>query len=228
VNERAIPLEDDAIATLRDAVLGGALPHIPFDGWSWTALRRGARDAGLLPIDAERAFPGGGLDAVEHHNALADRLMAVGFAAADTDGLKLRERVALAVWMRIDGAVADRDAVRRGMALLALPQNAPTAARLLYRTVDAIWRVVGDTATDWNFYSKRALLAGVYSATLLYWLSDDSPGRAASWSFLERRIGDVMALPRLAGRLDGLQHLMRRFRRARTQAHVGGAPGATR
>ncbi len=216
---------DDPVAVLRDTVLAAALPHIPFDGWSMVALQRGARDAGLPAVDAERAFPGGGVDAVEHHNGQADRRMLAALAAMDVDGLKLREKIGLAVRLRIDGAFADRDAVRRGVALLALPQHAPLAARLLYRTVDTIWRAAGDTATDWNFYSKRALLAGVYSSTLLYWLSDESLDRQASWDFLARRIVEVMALPRLAAPLSGVQSLVRRFRRARTQAHLGGGVG---
>ena len=220
-----MPTDNDPIAVLRDTVLAAALPHIPFDGWSMAALQRGARDAGLPVVDAERAFPGGGADAVEHHNRLADRRMLAALAATDMEGLKLRAKVALAVRLRIDGAFADRDAVRRGLALLALPQHAPLGARLLYRTVDAIWQAVGDTATDWNFYSKRALLAGVYSSTLLYWLSDESPDRQASWDFLARRIAEVMALPRLAAPLAGVQSLIRRFRRARTQAHLGGGVG---
>ncbi|MGE4220892.1 MAG: COQ9 family protein [Alphaproteobacteria bacterium] len=215
------PRGDDPIGVLRDTVLKAALPHIPFDGWSWAALRRGAMDAGLPAADAERAFPGGGADAIDHHNAMADRQMLGALAAAEPDGLRLRGKVALAVRLRIDGVFADRDAVRRGMALLALPQNARLAARMLYRTVDAIWRAVGDTSTDWNFYSKRALLAGVYSSTLLCWLTDDTPDRQTSWAFLDRRIAEVMALPRLTGRLDGVKGLVRRFRRARTQAHLG-------
>ena len=214
-------MADDPIAELRDAVLAASLVHVPFDGWCWTALRRGALDAGLSAIDAERAFPGGGPDAIAHHNALADRGMLAAMAATDPTGLKIREKIALAVRSRIDGVVTDRDAVRRGLALLALPQHAPLAARLLYRTVDTIWHAVGDSATDWNFYSKRALLAGVYSATLLYWLTDESPDRQASWAFLDRRIANVMALPRLTLRMGGLEELVGRFRSARTRAHVG-------
>lgn len=225
--DRPLP-EDDPIALLRDGVLAAALPHIPFDGWTWTALRRGAYDAGLSAADAERAFPGGGTDAIDHHNARADRRMVAALAATDMEGMRLREKVALAVRLRLDGAFADRDAVRRGVALLSLPQHAPLAARLLYRTVDTIWNAVGDTATDWNFYSKRALLAGVYSTTLLFWLTDESHHRQASWSFLDRRIANVMSLPRMTGGLGNLRDLARRFRRAKTRAHVGSGAGLRR
>src|SRR3546814_13076715 len=96
--------------------------------------------------------------------------------------------------------LADREAVRRAIGYLALPQNALLSTRLLYRTVDAMWYAAGDTATDWNFYSKRALLAAVYSSTLLYWLNDRSEGFVDTWGFLDRRIGDVLRIPREIGR----------------------------
>jgi ubiquinone biosynthesis protein COQ9 len=92
-----------------------------------------------------------------------------------------------------------REAVRRALGLLALPHNAPVAATTLWRTVDAIWYAAGDTATDFNYYTKRGLLAGVYSATVLYWLEDRSEGLADTWTFLDRRIGDVMRVPQALG-----------------------------
>ncbi len=94
-----------------------------------------------------------------------------------------------------------REAVRRALALLTLPHNLPLSLKLLYDTVDAMWYAAGDTATDFNFYTKRGLLAGVYAATTLYWLDDRSPGAADTHAFLDRRLGDVMAIPRYGARL---------------------------
>jgi ubiquinone biosynthesis protein COQ9 len=118
----------------------------------------------------------------------------------DLASLKVRERVALGVRRRLELYAADREAIRRALAVLALPQNGPLALRLLYRTVDAIWYAAGDNATDFNFYTKRALLAAVYSSTLLAWLDDRSPGLEETWAFLDRRIADAMRLPQTAQR----------------------------
>ena len=113
-----------------------------------------------------------------------------------------------------------REAVRRGLSLLALPQYAPVATRLLYRTVDAMWYAAGDTSTDYNFYSKRALLAGVYSATLLYWLNDKSDGFEATWAFLDRRVANVLQVPKLMNRASQILEILpdpfRLFRAARS------------
>jgi ubiquinone biosynthesis protein COQ9 len=111
--------------------------------------------------------------------------------------LRIRDRIALGVKLRIQNTFGGKESVRRGLALLALPFNGPLALRLLYRTVDAIWYAAGDTSTDFNFYSKRALLSGVFSSTLLYWLNDRSEGDQATWDFLARRIDDVMRFEKL-------------------------------
>ena len=111
--------------------------------------------------------------------------------------LKIRDRIKSAVRIRLERHAGNREAARRALALLSLPFNAPLALRLLYRTVDAMWYAAGDTSTDFNFYTKRATLAGVYSSTLLYWLNDRSPGGEATWGFLDRRIDDVMKIEKL-------------------------------
>jgi ubiquinone biosynthesis protein COQ9 len=126
--------------------------------------------------------------------------------------LKIRERVALAVRTRLLQHAAHREALRALAAFLALPAHAGLATRCLWRTVDAMWRAIGDTATDFNYYTKRALLAGVYGSTLLVWLDDSSEGFADSFAFLDRRIADVMTIERGKARLG--QCLDSLFRRA--------------
>lgn len=187
---------------LRDKIVDASLANIPFDGWTIEALNRGATHIGLPVSDAARAFPAGAIDAIEHHSRLADRRMLN--ALTDFDTLPIRVRIATAVRTRLEQNAPHREAVRRACAMLALPTNAPMAARCLYRTVDAIWRAAGDTATDWNFYSKRALLAGVYSTTLIYWLDDKSENLQETWAFLDRRIENVMQVPKLRGQLRTL------------------------
>ena len=189
---------------LREQLIEAVASHAAFDGWSDAALRAAAKDLGLDPALARNAFPGGAPEMIEFHSRLADRRMVVAYEQAAAEGLKLREKVALAVRLRLEANYANREAIRRALTLLALPIHAPLAARALYRTVDAVWYAVGDRSTDYNFYTKRALLAGVYGSTVLFWLNDKSPGADATWAFLDRRIADVMRVPKAIGRLERL------------------------
>jgi ubiquinone biosynthesis protein COQ9 len=199
----------------REKIIDAALPHVPFDGWTPDVLRQAASEAGFDPLTALRVFPRGAIEAVEAWVALADRRMIDAFEQHDTAGLKVRERIAAAVRLRLEALAGQREAVRRALGLLALPHNAPVAAAALWRTVNAIWYAAGDTATDFNYYTKRALLAGVYSATVLYWLDDKSEGFEKTWAFLDRRIADVMRVPQALGslreRLGGLPNPLRFF-----------------
>jgi ubiquinone biosynthesis protein COQ9 len=201
---------------VREAIVAAALPHVPFDGWTEEVLRIAARDLGHEPVMALRVFPRGPVEAIECWIAMADRDMILALEQEDTSGLRTRERIALVIRRRFESLYAHREAVRRAAGILALPQNAPTAATSLWRTVDAIWYAVGDTATDFNFYTKRGLLAGVYGAALLYWLEDRSEGSAETWSFVDRRLTDIMRVPetlsRLRRRLPDLPGFFRSFR----------------
>src|SRR4051794_38668947 len=181
----------------RDALLEAVLPGVPFDGWSMQALRVGARAMGLTEAQALDLFPRGAIDLVAWFSTWADREMLRRLADKPMEAMKVRDRIATAVETRQAVLDPHKEAVRRAFSLLALPQNAPLALQLLYRTVDCAWHAAGDTATDWNFYTKRCLLAGVYSATLLYWLDDRSPGSVETRGFLERRLKEVMAIPRV-------------------------------
>ncbi|MEX2454781.1 MAG: COQ9 family protein [Rhodospirillaceae bacterium] len=186
----------------RDRLLVAALPHVTFDGWTDAAFRAGARDLGLDIREVHLLFPGGAREAVAHFSDWADRRMLIALGGHDLAALRLRQRVALAVRLRLKVLARWREAVRRSVGFLALPPNGAIAARCLYRTVDAIWHAAGDRSADFSFYTKRALLAAVVSTTTLYWLDDDSEGSAESWGFLERRIDNVMRIPSLRQRLD--------------------------
>lgn len=200
---------DDTGGERREALLRAILRHVPFDGWSLKALRAGAADLGLDAREARLLFPDGGTGMIALHSRLADAAMMAAVERHGLEGMKIRARVALAIRLRLERAAEDREAVRRAVAVLSMPGNAALGARLLYQTVDAVWHAVGDTATDWNFYSKRALLAGVYGSTVLFWLQDETPRFADTWAFLDRRIDDVMKVPRLTQRF---RRLFRPFR----------------
>ncbi|PWR22281.1 COQ9 family protein [Zavarzinia compransoris] len=189
---------------LAQRLLDAMMPHVPFDGWTAKAIEAAARDLGIDLLMAKNAFPGGGPDAIALHSDRADKAMVAALTPAALSGLKIREKIALAVRTRLEQAEADRESVRRAVQLLALPPGAPLAARLLARTVDAIWRGIGDESENFSFYSKRLILGGVYSATVAYWLQDDSEGRAKTWEFLDRRIDDVMQIGKLRARVEPL------------------------
>jgi ubiquinone biosynthesis protein COQ9 len=194
-----IPAED-----LAPRLLDAMMLHVPFDGWTMKAIENGARDLGIDLLLAKNAFPGGGPDAIALHSEQADRRMVAALTPEALAGLKIRDKIALAVRTRLEQAEADRESVRRAVQLLALPPGAPLATRLLARTVDAIWRAIGDESQNFSFYSKRLILGGVYSATLAYWLQDDSEGREKTWDFLNRRIDDVLQLGRMRARVEPL------------------------
>jgi len=178
----------------REALIEAMLPDVPFDGWSRAALRAAARRIGLPPAEALALFPNGPADFAACFSRWADRRMLDRLERLPLDQLRVHERVALAVNTRLEIVEPWREAVRRALTILSLPHNTPLAMRLLYETVDGIWYATGDSATDFSFYTKRAILAGVYAATLLYWLEDHSPGSADTRAFLDRCLGDVARL----------------------------------
>lgn len=185
------------IDRVRAAILAAALPNVAFDGWTTRLMRDAADAAGVSHGEMRLAFPGGVLDLVDCFLADGDRRMEEALSRRDLSSLKVRERITLAVRTRIEVDLAHREAVRRAVTMLALPLSGTAGPRALYRTVDVIWRAAGDRSTDVNFYTKRAVLAGVYSAVTLYWFADQSEGFSDTWAFLDKRIEDVMRLEKV-------------------------------
>lgn len=199
--------ETEHLPNEKRRILAQALPDVPFDGWTQQILLQAVKRAGFDTAMAARAFPGGVRDLLDFHLREADREMLAAFAdwraeqEAGGRAVKPREQIAAAIRLRLDGQVAHREAIRRALSLLALPTNVPWALKSLYRTVDAIWYAAGDRATDFNFYTKRLMLAGVYGAVLACWIEDRSEGQAQTWAFLERRLDEVMGFGRFKKRL---------------------------
>ena len=200
----------------RDALIEAMLPDVPFDGWSRATLRAAARRIGMPAAEALALFSDGPAELVACFSRWADRRMLDRLESLPLDQLRAAERVALAVNIRLEIVEPWREAVRRALVVLALPQHAPLALRLLYDTVDGIWYAAGDTATDFSFYSKRATLAGIYAATVLYWLEDRSADFADTRVFVDRRLADVArigaARQRLQTALDRLPNPLRLLR----------------
>ncbi len=184
----------------RAQLLAAVLVHVPFDGWSEAAFLAGCRDAGVTPARARGMFPRGGVDLALAFHAAGDAAMVERIEAADLTAMRFRDRITAAVRWRIE-AVSDKEAVRRGTALFALPQHAGEGAKAIWGTADLIWRALGDRSDDVNWYTKRATLSAVYASVVLFWLGDDSAGQVATWEFLDRRIEDVMRIETLKAKL---------------------------
>jgi len=189
--------QSDPDAPLRDRLADAVAAEAAFDGWTRTALSAASRQLALPAGEADRLFPGGPVQVLTYLSERSDLRTVADMEKEGVGNLKIRDRITKAVRIRLERHAGGREAVRRALALLSLPFNAGLALKLLYKTVDAMWYAAGDTSTDFNFYTKRATLAGVYSSTLLYWLADRSPGSEATWGFLDRRIDDVMKIEKL-------------------------------
>jgi ubiquinone biosynthesis protein COQ9 len=189
---------DDARSELLDA----ALMHVPFDGWSETTFQAAIADCNMADGLARAVCPRGAVDLAVAFHKDGDRAMLAALAKADLSELKFREKIAYAVRLRLE-AITDPEAVRRGTTLFALPHLAPDGAKLIWNTADAIWIALGDSADDFNWYTKRMTLSGVYTSTILYWLGDDSLDHQATWAFLDRRIDDVMQFEKVKAKVTG-------------------------
>jgi len=177
---------------LRDAVLNAALPHAAFDGFTDMVLQKAGAEVGLAKADVARLFEDGPISLVEYFSTHTDAEMERRLAAIDLKGMKIRERIATAVKTRLAVLKPHKEVARRAAALLSLPMHAALGAKLVYRTVDAMWRTAGDTSTDFNFYTKRGILAGVYGSTAMRWFNDTSEDEKATDEFLAARIENVM------------------------------------
>ncbi|MBC7735671.1 MAG: COQ9 family protein [Candidatus Saccharibacteria bacterium] len=178
--------------TTKSRLLEAALPHVPFDGWSEATLAAAITDSQTAPALARALFPRGGLDLALAYHAAGDQQLRATIAATDMAALRFRDRFATAVRLRLQ--LADRECVRRGAALFPLPQNVAAGSRVMWATADTIWTALGDTSTDVNWYTKRVSASGVYAATVLFWLGDDSANQQATWEFLDRRVDNVMSI----------------------------------
>jgi ubiquinone biosynthesis protein COQ9 len=197
----------------RERLIQAILPDVPFDGWSTRALRGAARRADIPFEEARALFPRGAPDMVAAMSHWADRQMLQRLETAllqapGAEPIGLSRRVALAIHIRFEVVLPWREAVRRGLSVLALPQNAPLGLRLLYDGVDAIWEGVGDHPTDFSYYTKRASLAAILAAATLYWLDDRSPNFEDTDAFVERRLADLYRLTGIRQRFTAASHAL--------------------
>ena len=177
---------------LRAALAPRIAPNAVFDGWSDKALAMAASELGVPAPRAKLCFPGGAPEMIGAWFDAIDRATAAAFPLERVEAMKIRERIRELILFRLELIQPQKEALRRALAILAQPQNLPLAARLGWRAADRMWRIAGDKATDFNHYSKRAILMGVYGSTTLVYLDDEGDALAVTRAFLDRRIDDVM------------------------------------
>jgi len=188
---------------LREALAPLIPAHAAFDGWSDKALAMSAEQLGVPAERARLAFEGGAMQMIDAWFDAIDRGMAGAWPPERIGTLKVRERIRALVVHRIEAVGPHKEALRRAFAILAQPQNALTAARWAWRAADRMWRLAGDSASDFSHYSKRGILSALYTATMLVFLDDGSEGHAETLGFLDRRIDDVMRFERFKAQLRG-------------------------
>ncbi|MCM8558131.1 COQ9 family protein [Sphingomicrobium sediminis] len=189
-------------ATRRKLALAVA-ENAVFDGWSEAAVVAAADQHDIDHDVAKLAFPKDPAQMVAAWIEAVDAAMEAAFTREEMAGMKVRERIRALIWFRLELAGPAREAVRTGLSILSLPQNLALAAKTAWRSADTMWRMAGDTATDYNHYTKRAILTGVYGSTLYAWLDDDSEGWAETAAFLDRRIDDVMQFEKVKAKWLG-------------------------
>lgn len=175
----------------KDELIEALLAQIPFDGWTTRSLRQALLAIGEHPDDGPIFFPGGTAEMIGAFCALADERMEQAAVAADLAAYRVPQRVKAVMEIRFAQNRPHKEAIRRALAWLALPMNLPLAAKITAATVDSIWHAAGDTSADFAWYTKRGILAGVYSSTLLFWLRDSSDEDADTLAFLDRRLANV-------------------------------------
>jgi ubiquinone biosynthesis protein COQ9 len=174
-----------------------------FDGWSRAAVDSAAQQLGINPVQARLAMPKSQSGMIDVYIQEVDRGLEAYFTPERLSKLKIREKIRALIWRRLEIMEPAREAVRRALAILAMPQNVPLALRIGWRTADRMWRIAGDTSTDFNHYTKRMTLGAVYGSTLLVWLDDKSEGWADTAAFLDRRIEDVMKIEKFKAEWRG-------------------------
>lgn len=197
-------MDKQAVIAIRDEILEAALPNVPFDGWSWEAIGQAAEECGYDQAMAVAVFPARMTDVLDAFSDRADRQMLDALSDTNPEDLKVRERIAECVIRRFEMLAKDKEAVRKSLLFWALPTRKPRAAKIIWRTADRIWDWAGDTATDYNRYTKRGLLSGIIVSTTLAWLDDTDPDMQPTKAFLSRRIENVMTIGKLTGKLKSV------------------------
>ena len=195
--------EPSPLEQLRRRIALAVGENAVFDGWSRAAVDSAAQQLGIDPVQARLAMPKSQAGLIDLYIQEVDRALEAYFTPKRLEGMKIREKIRSIIWRRLEIMGPAREAVRRALAILAMPQNIPLALRTGWRTADLMWRIAGDASTDFNHYTKRMTLGAVYGSTLLVWLDDQSDGWQETAAFLDRRIDDVMKIEKFKAEWRG-------------------------
>ncbi len=201
MDEQPSPLQE-----IRDRLALAIGENAVFDGWTQASVDAAADQAGVDRDQARLAVPKDQAGKIDLYIRAVDRELEAWFTPERLEGLKIREKIRALVWKRLEIMAPAREAVRRALSILAMPQNVPTGMKAGWRTADVMWRIAGDTSTDFNHYTKRLTLGGVYASTLLVWLDDQTEGWTETAAFLDRRIDDVMQFEKFKAQWRGQEH----------------------
>ncbi len=188
---------------IKDAILYAALPNVAFDGWEWSVILSAAEQAGYSDQDARTAFPDQILDVLDHFSDMADRGMMEALQDINPDDMRVRDRVHTALMARYQWLAPHKEAVSVSLKFWVIPTRKPRAAQIVWRTADHIWDWAGDTATDYNRYTKRGLLSAIIVPTTLVWVNDTDPDMRKTRQFLEDRITNVLQIGGAFGKILG-------------------------
>jgi len=191
---------DPTIPELRDALASLVADNAAFDGWTAAARDMAADSLGIDRDVALLALPDS-VAMIDAWFASVDSTMLAALPPEKLAAMKVREKITALVEARLDILAPHRETLRRALGILALPTNVAHGAKLGWRAADTMWRAAGDTATDYNHYTKRGMLAAVYAATMTVFLDDDSEGQANTRAFLSRRIDGIMRFEKAKGGL---------------------------
>ena len=183
-----------------EKLLSAAKLHVPFDGWGDMTFNASCADAGLDPQIARLYCPRGGLDLAIYYHRLCDQKLLKDNKSREWGDARLRDKVGNLIKARLE-LVEEKELVHRSTTLFALPQNNLTGLKLIWETSDIIWKIVGDTSNDINWYTKRTTLSAVYGAAVLFWLGDNSFESEKTWDFVDRRLADVMGFEKFKSTL---------------------------
>jgi ubiquinone biosynthesis protein COQ9 len=204
---------DSTLDEIRAGLAPALASHAAFDGWNDKAVIAAAQDMGVDPDIAKLAFKGGAMTLIDHWIASVDAETERRLPPEQLAAMKIRERITTLVDTRLQIAAPVREAQRRALAIMAMPQNVLATARIGWRSADAMWRLAGDTATDFNHYTKRLTLSGIYASTLAVFVNDDSEDFADTRAFLARRIENVMQFEKAKAKAKERQEYIPSFSR---------------
>ena len=195
--------EDPTLDEVRAFLAPELAAQAAFDGWNEKAVLAAAELAGVDPDLARLAFNEGPVDMIDAWFQAIDMQMAEKYSPEELAAMKVRQRIKALVEARLEALEPYREGLRRALAILAAPPHLRRAAKMGWRAADKMWRLAGDTATDYNHYSKRTLLSGVYGSSISVFLDDESKDFAETRAFLDRRIENIMQFEKVKAKVTG-------------------------